>query len=81
MERLPTSDCRTGKKFTIADFLEAGAERLRLSVVVGGEGLSRQIEEPTANRPGLALTGFFDYFAWKYRRTSIEIVLLHLFGV
>ena len=65
MERLPTSDCRTGKKFTIADFLEAGAERLRLSVVVGGEGLSRQIEEPTANRPGLALTGFFDYFAWK----------------
>lgn len=65
MERLPTSDCRTGKKFTIADFLEAGEERLRLSVVVGGEGLSRQIEEPTANRPGLALTGFFDYFAWK----------------
>ena len=48
MERLPTSDCRTGKKFTIADFLEAGAERLRLSVVVGGEGLSRQIEEDRA---------------------------------
>ena len=65
MERLPTSDCRTGKKFTIADFLEAGAERLRLSVVVGGEGLSRQIEEPMANRPGLALTGFFKHFAWK----------------
>lgn len=65
MDRLPTADCQQGKKFTIADFLKAGAERLRLSVVVGGKGLSREIEEPLANRPGLALTGFFEHFAWK----------------
>ena len=65
MKRLPTSDCILGTRFTLADFVEAGAERLGLSVVVGGESLSREIEEPMANRPGLALTGFFDHFAWK----------------
>lgn len=65
MDRLPTADCQQGKKFTIADFLKAGAERLRLSVVVGGDRLSREIEEPMANRPGLALTGFFEHFAWR----------------
>ena len=52
-------------KFTFADFLDVGAERLRLSVVVGGDRLSREIEEPMVNRPGLALTGFFDHFAWE----------------
>ncbi len=65
MDKLPTADCHEGRKFTIADFLKAGAERLRLSVVVGGDRLSREIEEPLANRPGLALTGFFDHFAWR----------------
>lgn len=65
METLPTADCQQGKKFTIADFLKAGAERLCLSVVVGGDGLSREIEEPMTNRPGLALTGFFEHFAWR----------------
>ncbi len=65
MDKLPTAECQQGKKFTIADFLKAGAERLRLSVVVGGDRLSHEIEEPMANRPGLALTGFFEHFAWR----------------
>ena len=65
MDRLPTADCQMGMKFTIADFLKAGADRLRLSVAVGGDRLSREIEEPMTNRPGLALTGFFEHFAWR----------------
>ena len=65
METLPAADCHQGKKFTIADFLKAGAERLGLSVAVGGDGLKRRIDEPIMNRPGLALTGFFDHFAWR----------------
>ena len=65
MEKLPVADCHQGKKFTIADFLKAGSERLRLSVVVGGDGLKRRIDEPIMNRPGLALTGFFEHFAWR----------------
>ncbi len=65
MEKQLTIDSQQNQRFTIADFLKAGAERLGLSVVVGGESLSHEIEEPMSNRPGLALTGFFDHFAWK----------------
>ena len=64
MDRLPTARSQQGITFTIADFHEAGAERLCLSVVLGGDGLQRRIDEPMVNRPGLALTGFFDHFAW-----------------
>lgn len=28
-------------------------------------GMKRRIQEPSVNRPGLALSGFFDYFAYK----------------
>ncbi len=65
MQTLPTSEAAKGVSFTIADFVEAGRERLSLTVVVGGKGLNRTIEEPVVYRPGLALTGFFEDFAWK----------------
>lgn len=65
MKRQSQSAGPRAAKFTFADFLKAGAERLRLSVVVGGDRLSREIGEPMVNRPGLALTGFFDHFAWE----------------
>ncbi len=64
MDKLPTADCHVGKTITIADFLKAGADRLRLTVAAGADRLSLEIKEPMANRPGLALTGFFDHFAW-----------------
>lgn len=51
--------------FTLRDFVEAGQERLRMEVVVGGTGLSRTVLEPMCNRPGLALTGFYGCFAWR----------------
>ena len=49
----------------VSSFLEAGGERLGLKLVAGKNGLSRTIQEPTINRPGLALSGFFRYFAGK----------------
>ena len=64
MRKASTSASSRTAKFTFADFLKVGAERLCLSVVVGADRLSREIEEPMVNRPGLALTGFFDHFAW-----------------
>ena len=64
MRNQPPADAENGVKFTVADFVEAGRDRLRLSVVVGGRGLDRTIGEPVVNRPGLALTGFFEDFAW-----------------
>ena len=64
MKNLPTSDAEKGVPFTVADFIEAGRERLQLSVAAGKANLGRLIEEPVVNRPGLALTGFFESFAW-----------------
>ena len=65
MKTLPTKADAKGASFTIADFIEAGGDRLRLSVIAGGENLGRVVEEPIINRPGLALAGFYDYFAWS----------------
>ena len=65
MKSLPDSSASHGVTFTVADFIEAGRERLELEVAVGGEGLQRTIGEPVMNRPGLALTGFWENFAWR----------------
>ncbi len=51
--------------FTLRDFWRAGRERLRLELVVGGAGLDHEVLEPMSNRPGLALTGYYGYFAWR----------------
>jgi HPr kinase/phosphorylase len=50
---------------TVAHFYESYREKLKLELVTGEEGLHRIIREGTINRPALALTGFFKYFANK----------------
>ena len=50
---------------TVGRFLESAREPLGLRVLAGREGLRRTILEPVLHRPGLALTGFYDYFAWR----------------
>jgi HPr kinase/phosphorylase len=65
MKVLPSSASAKGNSFTAADFFEAGRERLRLALVAGEKSLSRIIREPIVNRPGLALTGFYQHFAWE----------------
>lgn len=51
--------------FTLRAFVAEGAARLRMEVVVGGDGLEHEVLEPMCNRPGLALTGFYGFFAWR----------------
>ncbi len=71
----------TGQKIvvTIDDFLKVAQARLDLELVAGQEGVHRRIEEAAMNRPGLALTGFYQYFA--PRRIQImghaEMAYLH----
>ena len=65
MDRLPTKGCEKGVRFTLADFLEAGRQPLGLELFAGGAGLAHEVAESITNRPGLAMTGFFDHFAWK----------------
>lgn len=50
---------------SVSDFLEAGRERFGLDLVAGSAGLKHRIVEAAINRPGLALTGFFEHFAPK----------------
>ena len=63
MKTLPVKDHESGRDFTAADFYEAGRASLSLSVAAGEANLNRLVEEPIVNRPGLALTGFYDHFA------------------
>jgi HPr kinase/phosphorylase len=50
---------------TVAHFFEAYRDKLELELITGGDGLHRLIKEGSINRPALALTGFFKYFANK----------------
>ncbi len=50
---------------TVAHFYETYREKLQLELVTGEAGLHRPIREGSINRPSLALTGFFKYFANK----------------
>ena len=50
---------------TVESFYEAHATKLQLKLENSRVGFHRKIREPTINRPGLALSGFYKYFAEK----------------
>ncbi len=54
------------KKFTVLDLIDLelpGHDALELRCIAGRRGLPRVLTVPDINRPGLALSGFFDSFA------------------
>jgi HPr kinase/phosphorylase len=50
---------------TVSHFFETYGAKLQLQLLHGSNGLHRLIREGSINRPALALTGFFKYFANK----------------
>lgn len=50
---------------TVESFYRAHGEKLQLKLEGKQVGFHRKIREPTINRPGLALSGFYNYFAEK----------------
>jgi len=48
---------------TVRQFFDAAKENLKLSIESGEKFLDNDIGEHSINRPGLALAGFFQYFA------------------
>ena len=50
---------------TVREFMDAGAQALKLELISGETGLKKRIREAAINRPGFALAGFFKYFAHK----------------
>src|SRR5258705_4025816 len=55
---------------TVERFYTDHGSGLQLNLVAGASGLKRLIREPTVNRPGLVLSGFTRYFAFK----SIQVI-------
>jgi HPr kinase/phosphorylase len=50
---------------TVESFYNAHADKLQMKLEGPRVGFHRKIREPTINRPGLALSGFYTYFAEK----------------
>src|SRR6201993_438544 len=50
---------------TVESFYQLHAEKLLMKLQGPKVGFHRKIREPTINRPGLALSGFYSYFAEK----------------
>ena len=67
---------------TIAEFYTRHADVLGLKLIGPAVGFDREIREPTINRPGLALSGFFSYFADKRIQVigSAELTYLKTLG-
>ncbi len=56
---------KNGSEVTVDQFFRENAESLKLRWIAGKNGASNLIREASIHRPGLALAGFFDYFADK----------------
>ncbi len=48
----------------VLDFFQKYGASLKLEPLNDGVGISKEISQPAINRPGLALAGFMDYFAF-----------------
>jgi HPr kinase/phosphorylase len=56
---------KTVASISIGKFYDSHGEALGLELLGERVGFDRPISESAMNRPGLALAGFFSYFAWK----------------
>ncbi len=56
---------RAVPQLTVRSLLQAAQEAFGLEVCAGKRGLDRPILEPVLYRPGLALTGYYEHFAWR----------------
>ncbi len=52
------------KSLTVGDFIEKTKENLKVQLLAGEGGLGRAVAIADINRPGLALTGYLDFFAF-----------------
>jgi HPr kinase/phosphorylase len=56
-------------RVTAGQFFREGRDRLKLEMLAGGRGVDRVLIEPLLHRPGLALTGYHEHFAWERVQT------------
>jgi HPr kinase/phosphorylase len=61
----PSDQQKSVPVVTVESFYNSHAEKLLMKLEGPRVGFHRKIREPTINRPGLALSGFYTYFAEK----------------
>jgi HPr kinase/phosphorylase len=61
----PPTKVKRPPSVSVGEFFSLNEKSLRLKLVGTDAGYTRKISEPSVNRPGLALSGFFTYFAYK----------------
>lgn len=61
----PASKMKRPSAVTVEEFFKTNEKTLKLRLIGSDVGFTRKISEPSVNRPGLALSGFFTYFAYK----------------
>jgi len=66
------------KFLTVQDFYEKTKDLLQLHLVAGSKGLKHRIKVAEVNRPGLALAGYFDYFAQARVQVLGKVELIYL---
>ncbi|MBI1883889.1 MAG: HPr(Ser) kinase/phosphatase [Chlamydiae bacterium] len=66
------------KGFTVEEFFQKTRDSLQLRLVAGFGGLKRRIKVAEVNRPGLALAGYFDYFARRRVQVLGKVELIYL---
>lgn len=66
------------KGFSVQEFYEKTKDSLQLRLVAGAKGLKRRIKVPEVNRPGLALAGYFDYFAQARVQVLGKVEVIYL---
>lgn len=66
------------KGITVQEFFDKNKDALHLRLVAGAKGLKRRIKVAEVNRPGLALAGYFDYFAQARIQVLGKVELIYL---
>lgn len=61
----PPAKVKRPSSITVEEFFRVNEKALKLRLIGSDVGFARKISEPSVNRPGLALSGFFTYFAYK----------------
>jgi HPr kinase/phosphorylase len=78
---MPRAKAPAIKTLTVGKFYADHGTGLGLELVGDSAGMERPIAEPTINRPGLALAGFFRYFASKRIQVAGHAELSYLRGL
>ncbi len=63
---------------TVKDFYQSLKDSLDLTLVAGAQGMNRRVTVPEVNRPGIALTGYFDYFASRRIQVLGKVEMTYL---